>query len=1018
MSTPSSGNRSTGSSIEPANPPAMRVRVAGFASPDRAAASIQYHAIIDRTVVYRHVYAAVRRSIREAAPGYGAAQARGVALRILADRFGDDPAVATRSAGGGAGTDGTVGASTTPRAAGAVDRRGTVGPGGTGSPGGTVGTGRTADRSFFDLAAFQEEAVRRAERILAARNGVVIADSVGLGKTFVALALVERTLRRGGRILVTAPAALRKEWTGPLGRLARGLGIHETSGFRGAGPPVDGAKVPGPRPRIAWISHQRLSRGGYSEELLTGSELVVVDEAHAFRTPGTRRYRALAALCRGARVVLLTATPVNNSVWDLYFQLRLFAGDAAFRDLGIPDLREAFRSAAGAGTDGGAPRSLLPVIQSVMIRRTRPYLRDRYDGIRIPGRGKARVVTFSRRAPPHPVRYALQGTVGAAEGEDPGPGEGNTLLDVLESLTLAPFRLPSYGARSIGPDASGAAELIRIALLKRLESSLAAFRASIRRQLQLHVAFLSALERGRLLRAREHQTLYLAGRNDDTVQLVLEDLVLEPVPAGLDVDRLRGDAERDLRRLRRLLTAVAEPLVDAKRARLIELLDHELRSEKVVIFTEFRETARDLWRALVERGGVGLVDGAGAFLGRSPSGRRAVIERFAPHANRVRPPPARERVDLLIATDVLSEGLNLQDAGVVVSYDLPWNPVRLIQRVGRVDRLGSPHAVVRTFHFLPDRGLDQWLGLLDRLRSKLGAIARTVGAEGEVLHGAAEAAGGVAALVDGLAAGDPDVLDSIERRDAAPFELEERLRDAYLRATPSGDTGHVASWTAPSPLVPHRFLLAYRVGEQAVWIVAELDDGDPATIASVREDEITAAEILLSVLEDDEARTTGPEAPPPQERVDEVTRAATAVLADRIARSAAPAGVPRGIAGRASRRLLDALAAVPGGPDEALCRRADALLAALAAGCPIGAEDAIRAVIAGRQARRPEDALTEPGERLPAAEELVADLEQAIHATRVDRATAVAGTAGRTSSGWLPTVTLVGILELRPGPAQ
>src|SRR5690606_1793737 len=115
----------------------------------------------------------------------------------------------------------------------------------------------------------------------------------------------------------------------------------------------------------------------------------------------------------------------------------------------------------------------------------------------------------------------------------------------------------------------------------------------------------------------------------------------------------------------------------------------------------------------------------------------------------------------------------------------------------------------------------------------------------------------------------------------------------------------------------------------------------------------------------------------------------------------------RGIAGRASRRLLDALAAVPGGPDEALCRRADALLAALAAGCPIGAEDAIRAVIAGRQARRPEDALTEPGERLPAAEALVAD-----------RATAVAGTAGRTSSGWLPTVTLVGILELRPGPAQ
>ncbi|MGH7553691.1 MAG: SNF2-related protein, partial [Longimicrobiales bacterium] len=181
------------------------------------------------------------------------------------------------------------------------------------------GEGRT-----FDLAAFQEDAVRRAKEISRRWGGVLVADSVGLGKTYVALALIEEELNRGGRVLVVTPAALRSQWQTPLRRIAR-----ERRGTS-----------------ALWVSHTRLSRGGISPNAAKAFDLVVVDEAHGFRNPATRRYRELARLCRGARVVLLTATPVNNSPLDLYAQIRLFAGDGAFHSLGVTDMRAAFRATA------------------------------------------------------------------------------------------------------------------------------------------------------------------------------------------------------------------------------------------------------------------------------------------------------------------------------------------------------------------------------------------------------------------------------------------------------------------------------------------------------------------------------------------------------------------------------------------------------------------------------------------------------------------------------------------------
>jgi hypothetical protein len=271
-------------------------------------------------------------------------------------------------------------------------------------------------------------------------------------------------------------------------------------------------------------------------------------------------------------------------------------------------------------------------------------------------------------------------------------------------------------------DVAGAAELIRLQLLKRLESSVAAFSMSVRRQLQIHRMLLDALETGQWIRPAALRGLIA---DDGGAQLTLHPLLTEPAPRGR-IAELRDSVCADRRLLEDCLQALDATLRidDPKLARLVSLLRGV---RPIIVFTQYRDTAQYLWRRLHNRARVGLIHGSDARLGAQPAARSTVIECFAPRANRARQPPERLRLDVLIATDVLSEGLNLQDASAVVSYDIPWNPVTLIQRIGRIDRLGSPHESIAIYNFLPDRGLDAFLGLMRRVETKLHIIGRTVG---------------------------------------------------------------------------------------------------------------------------------------------------------------------------------------------------------------------------------------------------------------------------------------------------
>lgn len=757
------------------------------------------------------------------------------------------------------------------------------------------GTAAGAVRRTFPLAEFQEEAVRRARAIMGRRGGVIVADEVGLGKTYVGVALIEEALREGERVALVVPASVRPAWTRLIRRLRTGPGGD-----------------------LYVTSHTRLSRGTHDADRLSGATLVVVDEAHAFRNPGTRRYRALAARRPGSRLLLLSATPVNNSVKDLYHLIRQFAADDGFLDVGVASLRGAFIEPDRSDGLEGAAR----VAPEVVVRRTRAEVREP-SGRRGRSRPHGRAATARDEAPAAAapaLRFPRRAATRVIGYDDPRVPE---LVAGIAGLELVPYALPARGPRPAGhPAAAGGTEaLLRLGLLKRLESGGAALGGSLRRLRAFLLLVIDAAERGFVLTPADRPGAAAAG-DRDSVQLLLQEVALAPAHPGVDLGALAASARRDADAIARMLRRLrqGDPKLDA----LVAWAAARPRGQKAVIFTEFRDTAAALWRALLPLGGVGRVDGGGAWLGARRGGRRAVVERFAPVSSGCAEPPARERVDLLVATDVLSEGLNLQDACVVVSYDLPWNPVRLLQRVGRIDRLGSVHDFIRPILFVPDSGLDDVLRLTRTLTSKLGGIAATVEAED---------AGELLARLGGDRRADP--VNALRGElGASPWErLRAALREIGSTGTPPrpGAAPDVATPLLGAAATVHD----PRAG--AAWLVlARAGDARPRLLlvrprGSVRDAGADGAEALRALLSDH----SKPPASALRIALEREAAIATARAVRYLGSAQASAPAPpkvgaRDPAARAGRAVRRALAESGPEPEPGLLRRADAALAALA----------------------------------------------------------------------------------------
>jgi len=649
----------------------------------------------------------------------------------------------------------------------------------------------TRSKMFSNLDRYQKEAYWALMKIARQQGGAFLCDGVGLGKTFVGLMLIERLiLHEGKRVVLFAPKAAKeavwephlRDWLPHIGGVSGGADFSN----------------------LAVFSHTDLNRKGdfpaRFRRITELADVVLIDEAHHFRNPGregadqddenrSRYYRLFDVLDGSVRpktLFMLTATPINNRLSDFRHMTELFSRrDEAYfaRTLGVNNLRahfnnmeKALRKRMGADVDVGeniieVQETLTgdEIFRHLVVQRSRAYARESQI------RENRTAAAFPDRKPPIVAEYSIRQTYGR-------------LLDLLEKAfeRKSPlFSLPIYyplayykgDDKSIDPFEENRQKqvvgLIRTMFLKRFESSVAAFELSCDRLMRKLLAFLEVHsetdgEKKRLDRWKHQNAevinyvvhrqleLWQEGDAEDPDEDIIPEEFLESVKRlGRDeyeVVEMIQETFLDLDQIVSFLEEAKkfEPRHDDKLKKLIRLLkSKELETEKILIFTEFADTARYLFRQLTEAGiaGIAQVDSA------TKGNRRDILQRFSPYYNGTNSAQlhegGKEEIRVLVSTDVLSEGLNLQDASRMINYDIHWNPVRLMQRIGRVDRRMNPaieEALVRDhpevaasrgkvsfWNFLPPDELNALLTLYTKVTQKTLMISKTLGIEGKKL---------------------------------------------------------------------------------------------------------------------------------------------------------------------------------------------------------------------------------------------------------------------------------------------
>ena len=477
------------------------------------------------------------------------------------------------------------------------------------------------------LMSHQISAARRIAGALRVFRGALLADDVGLGKSYVALAIAGRY--RGACVI--PPAALVPQWR----RLSARLGVPVTV-----------------------VSHESLGRGHPVPE----ASLIIVDEAHRFRNPNTKRYDRLARGIRRANVLLVTATPVVNRGADLVQLLRLFLPDHGVAPLGVPSLERAL----AAGEHTRLMHAVAPIVVARSNRAARPAT-----------------------SLPTPVDSTVI-TAAPLESRALGP-----LIEALDAL-----RFPSFG--------TDAAALLRHHIFYRLGSSAAACRETLLRHSTYVRRAIAAANRGEELPRRAARALF---GNEFGPQL---DLLL----GRSDCVRVRTEhLEAEHAALTRAAATIDQPCDAPKERELIRILESR-RRRKTIVFTTATTTALGLAR-LLGWTGVAVVSGRGARIASGTVPIHEAFDLFAPRARGCARPGRALPLHVLIATDLASEGLDLQDADALVHFDLPWTPLRLQQRLGRIARLGSTFQTVDVWWFAPPPEIDARLRLAERIDTKL-----------------------------------------------------------------------------------------------------------------------------------------------------------------------------------------------------------------------------------------------------------------------------------------------------------
>lgn len=624
------------------------------------------------------------------------------------------------------------------------------------------------------LSQYQRDGYNNLVSIADKHGGAFLCDGVGLGKTYVGLMLIERFVKQERRnVVLVVPAAARKSvWEIAISR-------HMPEILDGFYP-------------FRIVNHTDLIRGpmqNLMDQIAEHGEVVIVDEAHHFRNRTSRSYRKLFDIMgRGPRkkLFMLTATPINNDFRDLQHLIELFTLRQAdyFKALGIHSLESHFdkleRSVSaqtGQATESEGRQAAFagdPLVRELVVQRSRAYVKRSLTA------EEGANVQFPSQKTPVVAGYSMEETCGDLLEHfkslfDRRDARGKP-IPILSLAVYAPYEDPYYtGDLSlIDPMKRGRQQqvvaLIRQLLLKRFESSVAAFQETCVRIFQRLKTFLVDFRdvRPRIVDrtlARQADVIayvedYIAhnlvGDNetlddfDDELPDYVWDVEANLDRADFDIATMIDDTVLDIDSLSLLIRDMIhfDPARDDKLNALKRLLREEprLQGRKLLIFTEYRATAKYLERELKKDGFPGLVE----IDGMVKTDRHELVRRFSPYYNGVTSADLGENeIRTLVATDVLSEGLNLQDASRLINYELHWNPVRLMQRIGRVDRrrsaavearlladhpeLADDRSEVVYWNFLPPDELENLLSLYKTVSHKTLRISKVFGIEGSRL---------------------------------------------------------------------------------------------------------------------------------------------------------------------------------------------------------------------------------------------------------------------------------------------
>jgi len=562
----------------------------------------------------------------------------------------------------------------------------------------------------FKKLEYQEQAVLNSKKILEEYGGVFLSDVVGLGKTYMAAMLASQL---DGRTLVIAPPVL-------LDRANPGSWTNVFSDFR--------------------IAADFESLGKLDHLLKQGTDKyknIFIDEAHRFRSETNITYEKLAEICRGKRVILVTATPFNNRPKDILSQIKLFQKSKKSTIPGLPNLEAFFSTLENRIKDldrqkdhsqfievskSNAKEIREKVLKYLMVRRTRKEIETYF------AKDLAKQhLKFPEVEDPEAIFYELS--------EDEDKIFSKTIELLAQKFTYARYTPMLYYRgpeidQLVRQSQKNMGKFMKILLVKRLESSFYAFKNSVSRFIHSYKAFLDEFGKGYVYSSKKYSNkIFELLENDDIdgVQKLIDEEKASKY-ASEDFDPvLKENLLADLQILEEVNVLWNGIHHDPKLHKFIDILTSRktLKENKLIVFTESKETASYLAKNIEEKfkGSVLLFTG-----GSSAVIREQVIENFDANARF-----PKDEYRILITTEVLSEGVNLHRSNVVVNYDIPWNPTRLMQRVGRINRVDTDFDKIYTFNFFPTKQANDQIKLKEAAEAKIHTFITLLGADARLL---------------------------------------------------------------------------------------------------------------------------------------------------------------------------------------------------------------------------------------------------------------------------------------------